>query len=154
MNRKIWEGAGWVINANMTYSIPGYMYVSHKTATTFSNLNLADTAELGLALKLATQATEKVLKPENVLAGKFGLVPGYPIHFHITPVYAWVKDALMSDSRYTAYQTNNPEGYPAVPDGAELQAFIWREMHMRKTEFVRFCHNDIADKLENYISNL
>ena len=152
MDRKIWDGTGWVINANMSYSIPGYMYVTHKSATNFADLNQADTAELGLALKLATHAAQTVLLPENVLAGRFGLVPGHPIHFHITPVYTWVKDALMADPKYTAYQTNNPENYPAIPDGAELQAFIWREMHMRKTKFVDFDHDDVANRLECFIS--
>lgn len=152
MDRKIWEGNGWIINVNMTYSIPGYMYVTHKSATEFTDLNSADAAELGHTLKLATQAAEKVLKPDNVLIGRFGLVPNHPIHFHITPVYGWVKDALKSNPSYAAYQINNPEGYPAVPDGAELQAFIWREMHMRKTRFVEFDHEDVADKLAEFIT--
>ena len=153
MDRKIWESNGWLINANMTYSIPGYMYVTHKSATEFADLNQPDTAELGQALKLATQTAEEVLKPENVLVGRFGLVSAHPIHFHITPVYSWVKDALKSNPSYVSYQTNNPEGYPAVPDGAELQAFIWREMHMRKTKFVVFDHDDVANRLEIFISN-
>ena len=152
MDRKIWEGDGWAINANMTYSIPGYMYVTHKSAINFSDLCPTDTTELGLALKLATHAAEKVLDPENVLVGRFGLVHGHPIHFHITPVYKWVKEALKSNPKYTAYQLNNPEGYPTVPDGAELQAFVWREMHMRKTKFVKFNHEDVATRLENFIS--
>ncbi|MCK4860389.1 MAG: hypothetical protein KAS85_00575 [Rhodobacteraceae bacterium] len=152
MDRKIWEGVGWVINANMTYSIPGYMYVTHKSITEFANLSQEDSSELGLALKLAAQAAEKVLSPENVLVGRFGVVPGHNIHFHITPVYDWVKAALLSDPKYTAYQASNPEGYPAIPDGAELQAYIWREMHMRKTRFIQFDHEDVADKLEKFIT--
>ena len=153
MDRRIWEGRGWVINANMTYSIPGYMYVTHKFVTEFTDLPPSDTAELGQALKLATQAAEQVLQPENVLVGRFGLVSGHPIHFHITPIYGWVKEALESNPNYNAYQANNPEGYPAVPDGAELQAFVWREMHMRKTKYVVFDHKDVANQLEAFISN-
>lgn len=154
MDRCIWQGQHWVINANMTYSIPGYLYVTHKDPMMqgFHQLSNDAAAEMGRCLKQASTAVETVLNPRNILVGRFGLVQGHQFHFHITPVYDWVVEALQANPNYTSYQHNNPKNYPAVPDGAELQAFIWREMHMRKTKFLDFDHSEIADQLEKCLA--
>ncbi len=153
-DKCIWQGQDWMINANMTYSIPGYVYVTHRDVSVqkFGQLSNDAAAEMGHCLKYATNAVETVLQPQNILVGRFGLVKGSQIHFHIAPVFDWVIEALQSNPNYTAYQKNNPENYPAVPDGAELQAFIWREMHMRKTKFLDFDAVAIADRLEKHIA--
>lgn len=70
--------------------------------------------------------------PQRLYVSRYGHSPGYPIHFHLIPVYAWVEKLFWEDSRYRLLEAfANPERAQTRTDGAELTLFIWREFGER-----------------------
>lgn len=135
-NLTLWQGRHWQINLNTRFGVPAYLFVNGlgPASQRFSALDPAAFAELGPAIGLATRAVEMALDPVHVFVGKFGMVPGHAIHFHVLPVTNWMLAAFAEDSRFHALAKLNPDGYPAVPDAAELIACFWR----------KFCFTGIA----------
>jgi diadenosine tetraphosphate (Ap4A) HIT family hydrolase len=84
-------------------------------------------AELGPLLARAQKALKSRLRPGRLYIGRYGHSPGYPIHFHLIPVYDWVERLFWSDNRYRILERfAEAQGEPST-DGAELTLFIWRE---------------------------
>ena len=67
------------------------------------------------------------LRPARVYIGRFGHSPGYPVHFHLIPIYSWVERLFWNDSRYRALDKFGKNGQEKTTDGAELTFFVWRE---------------------------
>jgi diadenosine tetraphosphate (Ap4A) HIT family hydrolase len=81
-------------------------------------------AELGPLLARAQKTLKSRLRPIRLYIGLYGNSPGYPIHFHLIPVYDWVERLFWSDSRYRILERfAEAQGEPAT-DGAELTLFI------------------------------
>lgn len=127
-NVKLWQGEYCQINQNTSYGIPGYLFVNSigSGSSRFNSLNPRAHSEFGRAIGLAACALENVLQPVHVFAGKFGMVPDHALHFHVIPVQDWMIAAFEADPRWHGFRSQNPEGFPAVPDAAELIAFFWR----------------------------
>ena len=152
-NRTLLQGDHWQININLRYGVPGYLFVTSTGTATDSFAALPPEAfpELGRFLGLACGAVERVLKPEKVLTGKFGMVPDFPLHFHILPLHVWISEAFAAAKPFHALQALNPEGYPATPDAAELIGFVWREYCFTGHQGVAFNPDSVADQLQSDI---
>ena len=119
---------GWLVSHRMNSALPGYLMVSPKTDTSdLSELTEGALTELGPLLAAAQKALKQELHAERVYIGRYGHSPGYPIHFHVIPIYGWVEALFWKDERYRLLQTF-AEGPGETPtDGAELTLFVWRE---------------------------
>jgi len=122
------ETSGWLVNHRINSALPGYLMVSSRSFTNdLADLSAEALCELGPLLAKAQHALGKVLGAKRVYIGRYGHSPGFPIHFHIIPIYGWVEDLFWQDERYRLLQTF-AEGSGETPtDGAELTFFIWRE---------------------------
>jgi diadenosine tetraphosphate (Ap4A) HIT family hydrolase len=122
------ETSGWLVNHRINSALPGYLMVSSRSFTNdLSELSPEALAELGPLIARAQTALGTVLGAKRVYIGRYGHAPGYPIHFHIIPIYQWVEDLFWQDERYRLLQTF-AEGPGETPtDGAELTFFVWRE---------------------------
>lgn len=122
------ETSGWLVNHRINSALPGYLMVSSRSFTNdLADLSAEALCELGPLLAKAQHALGKVLGAKRVYIGRYGHSPGFPIHFHIIPIYDWVEDLFWQDQRYRLLQTF-AEGPGETPtDGAELTFFIWRE---------------------------
>ncbi len=119
----------WILNHHMASALPGYLMLGSKApARLLSDLPPAALAELGGLLARTQDALETQLKPKWLYISRFGHEPGYPIHFHFIPVYAWVEALFWDNPRYRLLQTfGSIDNGQALTDGAELTLFIWRE---------------------------
>lgn len=124
----ITEAGGWLVSHRMNSALPGYLMVSSKTDTNdLSELSEGTLGELGPLLAAAQKALKQELHAERVYIGRYGHSPGYPIHFHVIPIYNWVEALFWKDERYRLLE-NFAEGPGEMPtDGAELTFFVWRE---------------------------
>lgn len=134
----LWRGQFWRIELKEGYTLPGYLVIGCSGASKFDELDQQSSREMGETIQLATSALEKVLSPRHVLAGRFGLIPGNPIHYHVVPIYDWVEQAFKESSDYIGLDQLNPPDYPVHPDGALLLAFVWREMCVRKRHLIEY----------------
>jgi diadenosine tetraphosphate (Ap4A) HIT family hydrolase len=125
---RIAETEGWLVNHRTNSALPGYLMVSSKTFTNdLSELSSAALSELGPLLAKAQKALKSDLGSARVYIGRYGHTPGYPIHFHVIPIYGWVEDLFWNDARYRLLETF-PEGPgETATDGAEMTLFVWRE---------------------------
>ncbi|ARQ57175.1 MULTISPECIES: HIT family protein [Rhizobium] len=122
------ETDGWLVNHRVNSALPGYLMISSKLDTNdLSDLSEAALTELGPLLAKAQDVLKRKLGAQRIYIGRFGHSPGYPIHFHVIPIYAWVEELFWKDSRYRVLQ-NFADGPGETPtDGAELTLFVWRE---------------------------
>ncbi|NKL24200.1 HIT family protein [Rhizobium leguminosarum] len=122
------ETNGWLVSHRINSALPGYLMVSSKADTNdLSELSEDALAELGPLLAAAQKVLRQELHAERVYIGRYGHSPGYPIHFHVIPIYYWVEELFWKDERYRLLETF-AEGPGETPtDGAELTLFVWRE---------------------------
>ncbi|OWO92468.1 HIT family protein [Rhizobium esperanzae] len=122
------ETEGWLVNHRINSALPGYLMISSKTNTNdLSELPEAALTELGPLLARVQNALKRKLNAGRVYIGRYGHSPGFPIHFHVIPIYEWVEELFWKDSRYRVLQ-NFADGPGETPtDGAELTLFVWRE---------------------------
>lgn len=124
----ITETDGWLVNHRIDSALPGYLMISSKTDTNdLSDLPASALGELGPLLATAQGALKKTLHAHRVYIGRYGHMPGYPIHFHVMPIYHWVEALFWEDSRYRLLQNFADTTREASTDGAELTLFVWRE---------------------------
>lgn len=122
------ETPGWLVNHRINSALPGYLVVSSRSFTNdLSELSAEALGELGPLLAKAQTALGTMLGAKRVYIGRYGHTPGYPIHFHIIPVYDWVESLFWQDERYRLRQTFAEGTGETLTDGAELTFFIWRE---------------------------
>ncbi|MHC8395504.1 HIT family protein [Pseudomonas sp. LB3P93] len=125
----ILETTHWLLNHHLSSALPGYLMLGSKThVNSLAELPDAALAELGGLMANIQKTLELQLKPKWLYISRFGHDPGYPIHFHFIPVYAWVEALFWKDARYRLLQTfASIENAQTLTDGAELTLFIWRE---------------------------
>ncbi|MHC8391542.1 HIT family protein [Pseudomonas sp. MDT2-39-1] len=125
----ILETTHWLLNHHLSSALPGYLMLEAKThVNSLAELPDRALAELGGLLANIQKTLELQLKPKWLYISRFGHDPGYPIHFHFIPVYAWVEELFWKDARYRLLQTfASLENAQSLTDGAELTLFIWRE---------------------------
>ena len=125
---RIHETEHWLVNHRMNSALPGYLMLGSKTATgELSDLSMEALSSLGPMLANVQAAMRTVLKPDRIYVGRYGHTTGYPLHFHLIPIYGWVERLFWRDARYRVLeQFAGPVAETAI-DGAELTFFVWRE---------------------------
>lgn len=124
----IYEAEHWSLSHRMDCALPGYLMLSSKTDTN----NLADLPaealmSLGPMLAKGQEALQRLFQPKRIYIGRYGHSPGYPIHFHLIPIHAWVERLFWQDARYRSLAQFAKPSDDAGTDGAELTLFVWRE---------------------------
>lgn len=75
--------------------------VSSKADTDdLSELSEGALCELGPLLAVAQSALKQELHAQRVYIGRYGHSPGYPIHFHVIPIFDWVEALFWKNERY------------------------------------------------------
>ncbi|MBZ5762091.1 HIT family protein [Rhizobium sp. VS19-DR104.2] len=124
----IFETIGWLVSHRINSALPGYLMVSSKADTDdLSELSEGALCELGPLLAVAQRALKQELHAQRVYIGRYGHSPGYPIHFHVIPIYDWVEALFWKDERYRLLGNFAEGPGETVTDGAELTLFVWRE---------------------------
>lgn len=125
----IHETEHWVINHHLANVLPGYLILGSKAPVdSLADLPTAALHEFGELLARAQSILQTTLTPERIYVSRYGHSSGYPIHFHLIPVYVWVERLFREDPRYRLLETfANPQKAETGTDGAELTLFIWRE---------------------------
>ncbi|WP_194790031.1 HIT family protein [Pseudomonas sp. UFMG81] len=123
------ESEHWILNHHLTSQLPGYLMLgSRAPVNSLADLPDQALAEMGLLMGKLQRAMEQALSPKWLYIGRFGHVPGCPLHFHFIPVYDWVEQLFWRDERYRALQQfGSMEHALSRTDGAELTLFVWRE---------------------------
>lgn len=129
----IHETEHWVINHNFASALPGYLILGSKAPVdSLADLTPAALHEFGELLARAQSILQHALAPKHLYVSRYGHSSGYPIHFHLIPVYPWVEKLFWEDPRYRLLDTfANPHKAETRTDGAELTLFIWREFGER-----------------------
>lgn len=119
---------GWLVNHRVNSALPGYLMISSRADTNeLFELPTGTLSALGPLLATAQKALKEELHAQRVYIGRYGHSPGYPIHFHVIPIYDWIEELFWKDDRYRLLETF-AEGPGETPtDGAELTLFVWRE---------------------------
>lgn len=125
----IHETEHWILNHNFANALPGYLILGSKAPVdSLGDLPMAALHEFGELLARTQSILQGTLAPERLYVSRYGHSSGYPIHFHLIPVYAWVERLFLEDPRYRLLETfANPSKAETRTDGAELTLFIWRE---------------------------
>ena len=129
---QIASNAHWSVNHRVNSALPGYLIIASTKATNdLSDLPVEALSSMGHVFAVVQRAL-KLIGAQRVYLSRFGHSPGYPLHFHAIPVYAWVEDLFWEDERYRALEkfADGPGETPT--DGAELTLFIWREFCERR----------------------
>lgn len=128
----IFEAEHWLVTHRLNSALPGYLMVGAKTMTSdLSGLSTEALRDLGPFLAKAQAAVEG-LAARRVYIGRFGHDSGWPIHFHVIPIYTWVEEMFWADARYRLLETLADPSIEPGTDGAELTLFVWREFCERK----------------------
>jgi diadenosine tetraphosphate (Ap4A) HIT family hydrolase len=125
---RIHDTEHWLVSHRVDTILPGYVMVASKgDVNALHELSADKLTALGPVLAMAQRAVETLLNPKRVYIGRYGHSPGYPIHFHVIPVYDWVEALFWKDDRYRVLASFGKPTLVSSTDGAELTFFIWRE---------------------------
>jgi len=125
----LYETHYWRVNHRVDTGFPGYLMLAPKdpNATAIDALPSEGISELGRVLAKTLRVLDEALHPERTYVNRYNHTPGFNIHFHIIPLYTWVKDLFLRDMRYqTLRQFYNPQ-FGTDPDGHDLTLYIVRE---------------------------
>lgn len=129
----IHETKHWVLNHNFASALPGYVILGARAPVdSLADLSPAALHEFAELLARAQSILQQTLAPKYLYVSRYGHSSGYPIHFHLIPVYDWVEALFWADPRYRVLdRLANPQKAQTRTDGAELTLFIWREFGER-----------------------
>jgi diadenosine tetraphosphate (Ap4A) HIT family hydrolase len=132
----------WIVNHRVDSKLPGYLMIGSRIDTTnLFDLPAAALSELGGLLSKAQKALQEILHAEHVYIGRYGHQAGPSIHFHVIPIYPWVKEAFVADARYAVLKSfYTPGAGNTEYDGAELTLYVWRE----------FCENPTPPRVHGF----
>lgn len=115
----IYETSNWLLKHRADSKLPGYLILAAKNKTdSLSGLPSNALNELGLLQAQSTRYLETRLKAKLVYICRWGHEPGYSPHFHIVPLYDWVKNAYIADPLWLEFEPN--------PDGPVYFTYITR----------------------------
>ncbi|MEM7791538.1 MAG: HIT family protein [Verrucomicrobiota bacterium] len=108
------------------------MVRSRADTNTLADLSQVALNELGIHLGKLQKILTELYDPPHFYVGRYGHMAGHSIHFHVIPIYDWVADAFVADSRYRVLHRfytpgDYDEGSNAAFDGSEMTLYIWRE---------------------------
>jgi len=133
-NSIVFRSAHWVLNHNLKAKIPGYLMLAPISgASQFHELSEPALVELGPILAKATHSIQNCFRPDYIFTSRYGVSPGFGLHFHIIPVYSWIKDLLRENPRYRCLESLYNPDFGTTPDAADFTLFIWREFIESKT---------------------
>ena len=119
----VFESDHWRVNQRVDSLLPGYLVVGARTGSSWSLLSASALLELGPVLSAAVRTLQKCLSPEHVHVCSFGHDSGHSLHFHVIPIYEWVKEMY-----FQAVTDGGTEVvYPDFADGASLTLFVSEE---------------------------
>lgn len=122
------ETEHWLVNHRINSALPGYLMVGSKRhVDDLADLCPAALGELGPLLALVQRFLQERFGAERVYLGRFGHTPGFSVHFHAIPVYAWVERAFVRDPCYRALDDFREADFGHAPDGADLTLYVTRE---------------------------
>ena len=127
---RVHETDFWLINHRLDSALPGYLMLGSKLQVSdLSEVPDDALATLGPLLARAQRSLKTRLNPTRIYIGRYGHSRGYPVHFHLIPVYDWVEKLFLRDDKYRVFEqfAEKDRVMPGGPDGAELTLFIWRE---------------------------
>lgn len=129
----VYETEHWLLNHNFSNALPGYLILGAKAPVdSLADLPVAALHEFAELLARSQAILQQTLRPERLYVSRYGHSAGYPIHFHLIPVYSWVEKLFWEDPRYRLLETfATPKNAETRTDGAELTLFIWREFGER-----------------------
>ena len=115
----------WVVVQRADATLPGYLIVAAKRASArrIEDALPGALAELGPLLGEVAGAVREVLRPCHLHICLFGSEPGFSVHFHVIPIYDWVREAYERAVRERATEIE----YPELLDGASLTLFVSEE---------------------------
>jgi diadenosine tetraphosphate (Ap4A) HIT family hydrolase len=116
----IHETNNWILKHREDSKLPGYLILAAKTSSSesLSGLSYDSVNELGLLQTQATRYLELYLDAKLVYICRWGHQPGNQPHFHIVPLYEWVKKLYLEDPFWVEFEAN--------PDGPIYFTYITR----------------------------
>jgi diadenosine tetraphosphate (Ap4A) HIT family hydrolase len=125
------ETQNWRVNHRVDSTLPGYLIVAAKNANAldFSDLSPVALSELGTVFGIVTGALKTFLRPEHIHICRFGHDSDYKVHFHMIPIYRWVKEAY----RRMVDQGGREVHYPNFIDGPSITLFVSEEFRCGQT---------------------
>ncbi len=154
-NSVIFRSPHWILNHNLDAKIPGYLMLSPVSgASQFHDLAETALTDLGPVIALATQSILACFKPDYIFTSRYGVTPGVALHFHIIPIYAWIKDMLRDHPRYRCLDSLYNPDFGTNPDAADFTLFVWREFVESKTPLAAagFSFDETVTTLRHEIS--
>lgn len=127
----VYETDHWYVNQRVDSTLPGYLMVGAKEPKAVDLTQLSEDAlsEMGTVLGMVTGALQRLFQPEHLHICRFGHDTGHSVHFHVIPIYKWVKEAYRRASREGETQVR----YPDFTDGASLTLFVSEEFGRGRT---------------------
>ena len=124
----IFRSSHWILNHHLDAKISGYLILSPVSgASEFHDLSEPALAELGSIIAKATRSIKTCYNPDFIFTSRYGVSPGFALHFHIIPIYTWIRDLLQDHPRYRCLESLYNPDYGTTPDAADYTLFIWRE---------------------------
>ena len=120
------ETPHWIVSHGAAATLPGYVFVGARSGDSLAALPYEALTELGPLLARVQSAIERSLGAERVYVGRFGHSPGWPVHFHLVPVYAWLRESLERDARYAHLREHHGHA-DCGHDGADILLYVFRE---------------------------
>jgi diadenosine tetraphosphate (Ap4A) HIT family hydrolase len=116
----IFETDHWLLKHRADTTLPGYLILVAKNShtTSLSGLSAYALSELGYLQAQATRFLEVLFDAKLVYICKWGHQQGNQPHFHIVPLYDWVKSAYFTNPLWFKYEPN--------PDGPVYFTYITR----------------------------
>jgi len=110
----------WTLNQRIDSALPGYcMLGSRQPATAFHQLPEQALAEFGPLLARVEREMDTLLRPRRIYVGRYGHMPGLPVHFHLIPLYDWVEVIVRGRTRATGRSSSSacrpPTPLPMAP---------------------------------------
>lgn len=119
----VFETEHWRVNQRVDSPLPGYLVVGARCESSLHSLADGALVELGPILSRAAAVLESLLDAEHVHVCQFGYESGHSTHFHLIPIYEWVKEAYFQ----AAAERETEVWYPDFADGPSLTLFVSEE---------------------------
>ncbi len=98
----IHETCHWRVNHCVVSKLPGYLMVAPRNASIrmIDELSPEGLGEMGQVIADTVRILKDTFSPEHIYVSRYGHTPDCGWHFHVIPVYGWVKELYRNDPRY------------------------------------------------------
>src|SRR5262249_28586456 len=98
-------------------------------ASELAHLSKSALSEMGVVLGMVTGTLQKLFQPEHIHTCRFGHDLHHTVHFHVIPIYGWLRQAYDR----IAQEGGTKVRYPKFTDGASLTLFVSEEFRNGRT---------------------